>query len=223
MVATALLAEKYPISWCTNARKLGKGNAFFDVTPILQCMVAGGKVKTGEEADAGAGGGSSKAKAQDEANSQENYRCKPALESESEMDNRALETAAAELNLVELADKVEADHNQSSELAYGPTHHRRSLKDMLSGKNEQVEVILASMLFAAILENDAIDDRVLEALGVLPSSEPSSFECAIAECLNTRISSGGAFDQRDQSDGELATAIKYVSSLGIMLLEVCLC
>jgi hypothetical protein len=139
----------------------------------------------------------------------------------SEMDHRALETAAAELNLNDLADKVELHCNdhQPMDVSCVSNRHRSSFLNMLAGDSHPAEVtILACMLFAAVLENDAIDDVVLEALGVLPSSESSPFEHAIASYLESSISTHD-FDLDVRFHRTLVTAIEYVSTLGIMLLE----
>lgn len=228
MVATALLAGQYPASWYDhNNRRTGSCDDFFTVTPVLQRMATGNKSKEREEADAGAGGGSSKAKAQDEMGmpyheNEQSHQLKSALKPSSEMDHNEIETAAAELNRNELAERVELSCNESGGMLFASNHHRSSLLNMLSGKSHSVQVTTqAALLFAAILENDAIDDHVLETLGVLPLSEPSPFECAIAEYLETRIV-GANFASDTQYQNELATATKYLGSLGLMMLEVSL-
>jgi hypothetical protein len=232
MIAAALLAENYPVAWYNKGSNRGVGEDFLAVTPILQSMVTGHPVKkVGEEADAGAGGKSRAPRynqAQDEVTNesledtnQQSHLLKASLKS-SEMDHRALETAAAELNLNELANKVELNCNDHSgqTYTYESNHHRSSFLDMLAGRSHSTSVsILASMLFAAILECDALDDVVLETLGVMPSSESSPYETAIADFLQHHLCIQ-KLDGHALFAKEIATALKYMSSLGIMFLEV---
>ncbi|KAL7518829.1 hypothetical protein ACHAWX_003635 [Stephanocyclus meneghinianus] len=233
MVAAALLYEKYPVAWCQRSNNTLSGSDCFVVTPILHSMVTGESSRR-EEADAGAGGKSNAAQshrddkniAQDEIHpsfsrsDDHSQQRKPSMKS-SEMDHRALETAAAKLNLNDLADKVELHCNNYQPIGVPcvSSRHRTSLLNMLAGDSHPAEVtILACMLFAAVLENDAIDYVVLEALGVLPSSESSPFEHAIASYLENSISAHG-FDLDVRFHRTLVTSIEYMSSLGIMLLE----
>lgn len=221
MVVTALLAERYPIAWTKHDKKLGNDHDFFVVSPILHSLVAGNAKKIGEEADAGAGGKTSVAQSrrpQDEImnRSQEGRQ----LSKSSEMDHRALQTEAAELDLNELAEQVEAFDFCDPCTTYECNRHKDSLMSMLSGKSYPAEVTaLAAILFAAILEHDAIDDVLLETLEVLPSAEASPFETAMADYLETNfVNTNWVLDTRLPKS--FATAAKYVSSLGIMLLEV---
>ncbi|KAL3790031.1 hypothetical protein HJC23_011387 [Cyclotella cryptica] len=233
MVAAALLSEKYPQAWCQhNDNTLIRGNDFFVVTPILHSMVTSESPRR-EEADAGAGGSNTAQSNRDNRNiaqedmhpslsraDDQNQQRKPSMKA-SEMDHRALETAAAELNLNDLADQVELHCNEHQQLDMPcvSNSHRTSFLKMLAGDSHPAEVtILACMLFASVLENDAIDDNVLEALGVLPSSESSPFEQAITSFLENYISTH-EFDLNVPFQRTVVTAMEYISSLGIMLLE----
>lgn len=197
MVTAALLAEQYPAAWCF--KRDYKSDNVILVTSVLQRIVTKNKR---EEADAGAG----------RSSAHQNEHKQP--QESSELDQRAPETVESELNLNKLAGQVE-----NSELQYVLNRHRCSLLEMLAGKSGIADVILASMLLGVILENDAIDNAVLETLEVLPSSEASPLENAISEFLITQIASKNN-DLDAQYHTELVTAVKYSSSLGIMLLEV---
>jgi hypothetical protein len=74
------------------------------------------------------------------------------------------------------------------------------------------------MLCAAILENDALDDIVLDILGVLPSSGSSDFENAIATYLEGFIRTHESNSSASCQSAQVA-AVEYISSLGSMLLE----
>lgn len=108
----------------------------------------------------------------------------------------------------------------STKQQYAPNQHRAALLDMLSGDDVHTytsdETILASMLLATILENDAIDDRALELFAVLPSPRDSiqlsPFETSIALCLSRDWSTV-------DSNSHVSKSIECASSLGMMLLE----
>jgi hypothetical protein len=115
--------------------------------------------------------------------------------------------------------EVHAHHDQLAALI--PSRHRAALLDMLAGRPAYSpdETILASMLFAAILENDAIDDLALEIFGVLPSPTinnegDSPFETSIA----THLSKVGPVVEAN-SHIAWANTVKCLSSLGFMFLE----
>ena len=110
-------------------------------------------------------------------------------------------------------------HNQ-----YAANHHRAALLTTLAGGEDGChscsfdETMLASMLLATILENDAIDDRALELFSVLPSPKGSiqlsPFELSVAQYISQDWST------IDPSNYPLAIrTIECVSSLGMMLLE----
>mmetsp|Transcript_15989 Transcript_15989/g.34538 ORF Transcript_15989/g.34538 Transcript_15989/m.34538 type:complete len:701 (-) Transcript_15989:94-2196(-) len=112
------------------------------------------------------------------------------------------------------------NRQRSTKQQYAPNQHRAALLDMMSGDDvgtySSDETILASMLLATILENDAIDDRALELFAVLPSPRDSiqlsPFETSIARCLSRDWSTV-------DSNSRVSKAIECVSSLGMMLLE----
>ena len=214
MVVSALLAERYPSDWTNHKYKnIEKDHDGFVVSAILHSMVACNVKQVGEEADAGGGGKSSlkSRRTQDDANK---LHKEIKSSKSSELDHRALQTAAADLDLNELVEQLEAIKTHE----FNP--HKESLLSMLSGKSNPAEMtILAATLFASMLEHDAIDDVALQTLDVLPSTEASPFETAIADYLETHFSSiNWALDVRLAASFD--TAAKNLSTLGIMLLEV---
>jgi hypothetical protein len=99
------------------------------------------------------------------------------------------------------------------------SRHRAALLDMLAGhvNYSSDEMILASMLLSAVLENDAIDDLALEVFGVLPSPTEnnegdSPFETAIATYLSN-------WNMVDSNLKSLMSTVECISTLGFMLLE----
>jgi len=124
--------------------------------------------------------------------------------------------------------------------AFVPSPHRASLLEMLAGD----EAIIASMLLGTILENDELDDKALDKLGVLPSpnddAQVSPFEEALAKFLSSnteenpdakdrrlttsprnykRSASGAEAGGNQRTNETLSVAVEFVSSLGLMLME----
>ena len=102
-----------------------------------------------------------------------------------------------------------------------PNLHRAALFNMLAGDDaySSDDTILASMLVATVLENDAIDDKALDLFGILPSPTgndegDSPLEISIAKYLSQD------WPQVDSdTSSSLSSAIECVSTLGFMLLE----
>jgi hypothetical protein len=193
LVGAVALYPKYPLRWCGRGTRDGidfsKDDGFFAVTLAINSLI-GEKLKSSSGEEADAGAG---------------------------VDfSHTVQEFIAEI-------EVHANHHQlaadSGQLI--PSRHRAALLDMLAGRPaySSDETILASMLFAAILENDAIDDLALEIFGVLPSPTinnegDSPFETSIA----THLSKVGPVVDAN-SHVALANTVKCVSTLGLMLLE----
>lgn len=232
LVAAVVLHHRYPVRWCAENDdmmiKFAKEDGFFVVTPAINAMIStntaatqdSSAVKNGGEADAGAGG--SVGSPGKRPTSPSSSRPSSPTSGVDEMEHRGLVTVAAKHNFLQLAEDVEhkySDDGSSNHQVLTPNRHRAALLDMLSGDADYSsdENILASMLLATILENDAIDDVALELFGVLPSpivndEGDSPFETSIAMYLSQDWSI-------DSNYASLVSAIECMSTLGFMLLE----
>lgn len=135
--------------------------------------------------------------------------------------NSMIKTGAEESSSVPSADQ-EADAGAGGgDEKLIPNLHRAALFDMLAGDDAHSsdDTILASMLVATVLENDAIDDEALDLFGILPSPTGnaegnSPLEISIAKYLSQD------WPQVDSdTSSSLSSAIECVSTLGFMLLE----
>ena len=135
--------------------------------------------------------------------------------------NSMVKTSAEESTSVPSADQeADAGAGGGNEKLI-PNLHRAALLDMLAGDDaySSDDTILASMLVATVLENDAIDDKALDLFGFLPSptgideGDPP-LEISIAKYLSQD------WPQVDSdTSSSLSSAIECVSTLGFMLLE----
>ena len=233
MVGAVLLCHKYPQPWCEldsdGSIDFAKAGGFFVVTPAINSLVNPTSAAR-EEADAGAGVRASSSQDAESSLEPGGGQKGPLSrtssgENSSELDHRAIETVAAKHNFHQLANDVEQsfstnENNRHEQLA--SNRHRTGLLNMIAGDDiySTDETLLASMLMATILENDAIDDAALEQFGVLPSPTvndegDSPFEISIAKYLSQ---DWPEIDSRTHSTS-LANAIECVSMLGMMLLE----
>ena len=199
LVGTLLLHHKYPRQWCgSDNSDFSKDNGFFVVTPAINAMISKQSdinadsiaARTKEEADAGAGG-----------------RHRSAGSGES-----------SESRGSEISEDVELNCNEPS-IDLVPNLHRATLLKMLAGAGYSTEeTVLASMLLATVLENDAVDDNALEIFGVLGEgdSQLSPFEASIAQCLTKDC-------WTNEIDSSLIcqtlATLECVSTLGLMLIE----
>ena len=232
MVGAVLLCHKYPQPWCeldsNGPIDFAKAGGFFVVTPAINSLVSPTSA-TKYEADAGAGVRASSS--HDAESSTPNGEQEGSLSrtssggNSSELDHRAIETVAAEHHFHQLANDVEQSFSTDGNNRYEQltsNRHRTGLLNMIAGDDAYTtdETLLASMLMATILENDAMDDAALEQFGVLPSPTvndegDSPFEISIAKYLSQD------WPEIDSSwhSTSLANAIECVSTLGMMLLE----
>ena len=268
MVATVVLHEMHPKSWCgpdgdntgdavgsglnfsNNLHAYSGSEGFFIVTPTLNAMVTGKKcsdsrigekassaLSNGEEADAGAGGGvptpspSSDSIPSESSESDDVGQCPKSDKNNSgdvdEMEDHVLEATAAELSVRERKDDDYSSMRDNSSATTTVTveeeklisnPYRASLLNMLAGDSALEDTVLASMLFATILENEAIDDDALEALGVF-MDEGSPFEKSLAHYLQRDLATIHSSDIYAPSYATLASAVECISSLGLMFLE----
>jgi len=135
--------------------------------------------------------------------------------------NSMIKTSAEESSSVPSADQ-EADAGAGGgDEKLISNIHRAALFDMLAGDDaySSDDTILASMLVATVLENDAIDDEALDLFGILPSPTgndegDSPLEISIAKYLSQD------WPQVDSDTSlSLSSAIECMSTLGFMLLE----
>ncbi|KAL9186333.1 hypothetical protein ACHAXT_005571 [Thalassiosira profunda] len=216
LVGTLVLHQNYPGPWLRlkNETDFDNEDGLFAITSTINAMIRK-QTSTGEEADAGAGGGPPNAMlgATESVQEQTGGR-RTSLASSNDSEGRAVEPLAARLDFHQLADEV--GHQNSDGKHFAQNRHRAALLAMIAGNAQSdEETLLASMLMATILENDAIDDAALEVFGVLPSPTItderalSPFENSIAQCLS------GV----DGSDTQSYATLECASSLGLMLLE----
>jgi len=135
--------------------------------------------------------------------------------------NSMIKTSAEESSRVPSADQ-EADAGAGGgDEKLTSNLHRAALFEMLAGDDaySSDDTILASMLVATVLENDAVDDEALDLFGILPSPTgndegESPLEISIAKYLSQD------WPQVDSdTSSSLSSAIECVSALGFMLLE----
>lgn len=221
LVGALVLHPKYPSRWCglgneagvSGAADFARGDGFFVITTAINSMInetTAASGTRGEEADAGAG-------RQPNLSSESKSQFQDTCSSKNQEDGRTLETVEQEHAGTDLSMNPYSIGDSSNLLI--PSRHRAAILDMLAGRYSPDETVLASMLLATILENDAIDDYALEIFGVLPSPTVnddgnSPFEQSIATYLTkdwTTVDS--------KSYLALGSAIESVSTLGMMLTE----
>ena len=211
LVGTLVLHPSYPSRWSCLDNDAGGGDGLtrrdgsFVITTTINSMINDNAVTRGrgEEADAGAG-------------RQPNVSSEVKSRFQDPDDCRALKTGDPEHATHELSENSDKLGDNNNELI--PSRHRAAILDMLAGRYSSDETVLASMLVATILENEAIDDFALEMFGVLPSTVNddgnSPFEFSIAAFLTKDWSTVDS-----KSYLALGSAIECVSTLGFMLLE----
>ena len=224
LVGAVVLYPKYPHRWCGSESGKGKSDGidfseddgFFAATLAVNAII-GEKSKSGrgEEADAGAGGGPIAAP---------DVAC---AAQESIGENKVLENGASSSGgSNESNDRIRNHHRSVLDSGHCsnqpiPNRHRAALLDMLAGHPaySSDETILASMLLATILENDAIDDLALEVFGVLPSPTINNEGDSPFETSITTYLSKGWFMIDSTSHSSSTSTVECVSTLGFMLLE----
>lgn len=233
LVGMVVLYPKYLRRWSGSESGHGSSDGIdfsrddgsFAVTLAINAMISKKtKSSRGEEADAGGGGGSNATPdvartAQESIGENEIHETGASSHGGSnEMDYRSLETNSRGMRDYHQP-VVDLGHS-SDELI--PNRHRAALLDMLAGHPaySSDETILASMLIATILENDAIDDLALEVFSVLPSPTinnegDSPFETSIA----TYLSKDFPVIDSNSHFSSTSSAVECVSTLGFMLLE----
>jgi len=232
MAATAVLHARHPESWCDDPSRGGGGGApskwreeeeeeeFFVVTPALNALVAGEKSgdarssrnrgsrrRGGQEADAGAGGGSTTRAIDANGNADE---APPASMRNADDDDDGGCPAPSPARTNENS-TTDADR-KSDEFVSNPI--RSGLRTMLAGKASMEDSVLASMLVATILENDAVDGHVLETLDVF-----STFETSLAAYLQRDLAEVHGADVHPPSLNALARGMETCSMVGMMLAE----